>query len=73
MAAKPVVDGIEREHAQSLVIVRLNFQDPVGQVLADRFQVSYTPTFLFFNAGQEEWRTVGAVDPGRVRESLQQP
>lgn len=74
MAARPIVNRIEREHADRLQVIRLNIQDPAGRQLAADFASTFTPTFIFFDAlGQEAWRTVGAVDPLAVRQSLDQP
>ena len=72
MAAKPVVDGIEREHSQRLSIIRLNIQDPEGEALLERFGFRFTPTFIFFNeAGDELERWVGAIDSAEVRQLLE--
>lgn len=74
MAAEPYVRAIERQNQASLVIIRVNAQDPVGQVFAGRYRLGYTPTFVLFDAaGIELWRTVGAVDPQQVRRSLATP
>jgi thioredoxin-related protein len=74
MAARPVVDGIEREHQGRLVVLRLDVQDPVGAEIARRLDFRVTPTFIFFDAGGVElWRTFGAVDPLEVRRSLAGP
>jgi thioredoxin-related protein len=74
MAARPVVDGIEREHQGRLVVIRLNVQDSVGREIGDRFRFRATPTFIFFDAtGAETWRTFGAVDPLEVSRSLAGP
>ncbi|MEW6568597.1 MAG: thioredoxin family protein [Chloroflexota bacterium] len=71
MAAKPVVDGIEREHSGRLSVIRLNVQEPVGLAIANRLGFRLTPTFIFFDSqGNEAWRTVAAIDPARVRQSL---
>lgn len=71
MAAKPVVDGIEREHQGQLIVIRLNIQEPAGRELASRYQARYTPTFVMLDGtGQEFWRTIGAVDPLDVDRSL---
>jgi thioredoxin-related protein len=71
MAAKPIVDGIEREHQGKLVVIRLNVHDPVGAALGARFGFRFTPTFVFFDAeGQERWRTVGSVAPSEVRRTV---
>ncbi len=74
MAARPVVDRIERTSTDRLEVIRLNIQDPGGRQLAADFAAQFTPTFIFFDAqGQESWRTVGAVDPLAVQQSLDQP
>jgi len=72
MAAKPVVDGIEREHEQQLSVIRLNVQDPAGEALLKRFGFRFTPTFIFFDgAGDELRRWVGAIDSAKVRHLLE--
>jgi thioredoxin-related protein len=72
MAAKPIVDGIEREHEQQLIVIRLNVQDPVGEALLERYGFRFTPTFIFFDgAGDEIQRWVGAIDSVEVRQLLQ--
>lgn len=71
-AVKPVVDGIEREHQHQLRVIRVNIQDPKGRQLAKEYDFEYTPTFIFFDQqGQEMWRSVGELDPEKVRESLE--
>jgi thioredoxin-related protein len=65
------VDGLETELAPKLHILRLNIQDNVGRELAPVYDFEYTPTFIFFDAqGKELWRTVGEIDPQRVRDSV---
>jgi len=72
MAAKPIVDGIEREHGRQLSIIRLNIQDPAGEALLERFEFSFTPTFIFFDAdGDELQRWVGAIDSNEVHDLLE--
>ena len=74
MAASPVVDGIERQHAGQLIVVRLNVQDPSALPWLSRFGFQATPTFLLFDAsGAEVWRSVGSIEPERVTESLTKP
>lgn len=71
-AVKPVVDGIEREYKRELRVIRVNIQDTKGRQLAEVYDFEYTPTFIFFDQqGQEVWRSVGELDPDRVRESLE--
>lgn len=72
MAAKPIVDGIEREHGQQLSIIRLNIQDPAGEALLERFEFRFTPTFIFFDeAGEELQRWVGAINSSEVHQLLE--
>jgi hypothetical protein len=74
MAASPVVDGIERQHAGQLIIVRLNVQDPSALPWLSRFGFQVTPTFILLDAsGQEWWRSVGSIDPERVADTLATP
>lgn len=71
MAMKPIVDGIERDHAGELRVLRLNVQDPGSKPWMERYGFQFTPTFIFIDGqGQERWRTVGAVDPQQVAASL---
>jgi thioredoxin-related protein len=74
MTMKPIVDGIEREFEGRLKVIRLNIQEPVGQLLGRQFHFEFTPTFILFDvAGKELWRTVGAIDPKEVRRSISEP
>ena len=71
MAMKPVVDGIEQEHIDRLVVVRVNLQDPAGKILGDRYESVFTPTFLLFDSeGEIAWKSVGSIDPAEVRQFL---
>ena len=71
MAAKPIVDGIERVHEGNLTVIRLNVQDPAGEALLERFGFRFTPTFIFFDeTGEELQRWVGGILSDEVRELL---
>jgi len=72
MAAKPIVDGLETEFQNELQIVHLNVQDEQNRDLMKQYGFQYTPTFVFIDdAGEELWRTTGAVDPERVRQTME--
>lgn len=74
MAAKPIVDGIEREHGERLRVIRIDIHDPAGRALADQYQLELTPTFVLFSSdGQELLRQVGAIEPAAVRRALATP
>ena len=67
--AKPIVDGIEKEHQGELVVMRINIQTSDGQELANRFNSLATPTFILFDSqGQEIYRSIGKIDPQVVRD-----
>lgn len=65
------MDGLEKELGQKLNVVRVNIQDPVGRELAPVYNFEYTPTYIFFDSqGRELWRSIGEIDPQRVRDSV---
>ena len=71
MSVKPVVDAVEREFSGKLKVIRLNIQDPAGQVLAREYDFQFTPTFVLLDGdGQELWRSVFALDPAQLRSRL---
>lgn len=65
------MDGLESELNGKLTVLRVNVQEPVGRELAPVYGFEYTPTYIFFDArGRELWRTIGEIDPQRVRDSV---
>jgi len=71
MAAKPIVDGIEKQHADDLNVIRINVQDDAMQPLIETYAFQFTPTFILFDpAGEEILRTVGAIDPAAIDKAL---
>ena len=71
MAAKPIVDGIEKQHADDLNVIRVNVQDEAMQPLIETYAFQFTPTFILFGpAGEEILRTVGAIDPEVIDKAL---
>jgi hypothetical protein len=67
------VDGLESELGPKLNIIRINIQDQVGRELGPVYNFEYTPTYIYFDAhGNELWRSVGDIDPQRVRDSVNQ-
>ena len=72
MAAKPIVDGIERVHEGTLKVIRLNIQEPAGEALLERYDFRFTPTFIFFDEnGEELQRWVGGIYSAEVKELLE--
>ena len=71
MAAKPIVDGIENQHADDLSVIRVNVQDDSMRPLMKTYAFQFTPTFILFDpVGEEILRTVGAIDPEVIDEAL---
>ncbi len=67
------MDGLESELGPRLRVIRVNIQDPVGRELAPVYHFEYTPTFIFFDRqGNELWRSIGEIDPAKVRASMNQ-
>ena len=65
------MDELENELGNQILFIRLNIQEPVGRELAPVYGFEFTPTFIFFDEeGTELWRTVGGLDPQRVRDSI---
>ena len=65
------MDGLEAQFAPKLVVLRVNIQDPAGRELAPVYDFEYTPTYIFFDArGHELWRSIGEIDPQKVRDSV---
>ncbi len=71
MASKPIVDGIEKQHADDLNVIRVNVQDDAMRPLMQTYAFQFTPTFILFDpAGDEIFRTVGAIDPEVIDKAL---
>ncbi|MES0339211.1 MAG: hypothetical protein ABUK16_06250 [Anaerolineales bacterium] len=71
MAAKPIVDGIEKQHADDLNVIRVNVQDEALQPLLETYAFQFTPTFILFDpTGEEILRTVGAINPEVIDKAL---
>jgi hypothetical protein len=61
------MDRLEREVGHRLQILRVNARDNIGRTLADRYAVTFTPTFILFNErGQPEEEFLFAINRARV-------
>ena len=73
MAMRPVMDRLERDAGHRLQILRINVKEPFGIEVADRYGVTFTPTFLLFNSiGSREEEFVLVLDRARVMYWLDQ-
>jgi len=68
MLNRMLMDGLEREAGHRLQILCVNVRDSlIGKTLADRYGVTFTPTFILFNErGQQEEEFVFAINRARV-------
>lgn len=48
--ARPVIDALAQEHADSLAVVRMDIDDHEAEGAVDRYRVNATPTFILFSA-----------------------
>lgn len=71
LAAKPILDALERELKDELTVVRLDVASAAGRQLGGELDLRATPTFILFDRyGREIWRTVGELDAAEVRAAL---
>src|SRR5689334_21070347 len=67
MAMRPAMDRLEGDAGHRLQILRVNVKDPIGWQLAERYNVTFTPSFLLFNSyGSKEDEFTLVLDRARV-------
>jgi thioredoxin 1 len=67
MVMRPVMDRLEHDAADRLQILRVNVQDPLVRQIADRYNITFTPTFLLLNSfGHREEEYTLVLDRARV-------
>jgi thiol-disulfide isomerase/thioredoxin len=73
MVMRPVLDRLEADAGHQLQILRVNVKDAIGRQLADRYHVTFTPSFLLFNSyGSPEEAYTLLLDRARVIYWLEQ-
>jgi len=71
MAAKLIVDGIEREAAGKAHVLRLDIHTALGSAMGEKYGVEFVPTFIVFDgSGQETWRSIVLPAPGEILAAL---
>ena len=72
IAAEPIVNGIKEEFEDNLIVIKIDIQSVTGAKLTSMYGSRVSPTFILLDGlGEEMWRSIGAIDPARVRESIQ--
>jgi thiol-disulfide isomerase/thioredoxin len=67
MTMRPVMDRLEGDAQHRLQVLRVDVKDSVGAQLADRYAVTFTPTFMLFNSnGSKEEEYTLVLDRARV-------
>ncbi len=57
LAARPIVDGLEKEWEQQVQIIHLEFRSALGREMGRQFQIEHIPAFLILDGdGQQRWR-----------------
>ena len=67
MLNRPLLERVESEAGHRLQVLRINSKDKIGMDIANRYGVTFTPTFLLFNGrGEKEQEYVFVIDRARV-------
>ena len=67
------MNRLEAELGNEMLFLRVDIQGANGKEASDLYGSRITPTFILFDPqGEEIWRSVGSLDPEKVRESLKQ-
>ena len=65
------MNRLKQEFPVRLLVVSVDVQSSLGNDLVREYG-KFTPTFVFFNGeGEEIWRSIGSIDPEKVRQSLE--
>ena len=72
MAELPAVRRLSREmKAEGYDMLMINIHDETGQVMLERFDFKYTPTFILYSIdGEELWRGNSVPTRGLIIETL---
>lgn len=66
LAAKPIVNGIERDLEGTAEVVRIDLLSADGRAVARRYDVRAIPTLLIFDGGDVVDRRTGIPDRDEV-------
>lgn len=68
LRAKPVVDGLQRQYADSARVLRVDLRSRVGRQIGDRYEVDTVPSVVAFDAkGEAVFRSEGQIPIDRIR------
>ena len=67
LAAKPIVNGIEKDLRGTAEVIRLDILSDVGQQVAGRYRVDSVPTTVLLGPGnQVAYHHVGMPERGKI-------
>ena len=65
------MNRLETELGNEMLILRVDIQSANGKEISKLYPSRITPTFILFDPqGEEIWRSIGNLDPEKVRDSL---
>lgn len=65
------MNGLKSELVGELVILQVDVYTTAGRELSEVYNSIGTPVFIFFDQdGAEVWRSIGSINPDKVRTSL---
>ena len=73
MTTRSIVDGLQKQYANRVRIVRVDLLTPAGRELADRYGFRLTPFYAGFDAnGKMTWTQTGlALIPQKIDQFFQ--
>lgn len=64
--AKPIVDGIEKDYAGTVRVLRVDARNPDNSAIASQFGLRMTPTYVIFDQkATEQYRSTGSLNRGQ--------
>ena len=66
LAAKPIVDGIEKDLQGKAEVIRIDLLSKIGRDIAQRYNVRSAPTIVVVDGSEEIYRHEGIPSRGKV-------
>ncbi len=61
--SKPIVDGIEKDYAGTVTVLRIDARNAENQSIAAQFALRMTPTYVIFDQhAAEQYRSTGSLN-----------
>jgi hypothetical protein len=64
--SKPIVDGIEKDYAGTVRVLRIDARNADNSAIAAQFGLRMTPTYIIFDQqATEQYRSTGSLNRGQ--------